>query len=158
MALVHLVTHRPVGFRDVSRVVHRLGDEAFTETGQVELRVRVAGIELVKRVAVQVGEIQETHEPLVCLVVPLRIRALEETDVFPTFEGDLEMVALSHDRVEFALEGRYQPPGSWVGGLIDAAALHALAEDSLTTFFRDLVDRLYHEARCSSETTGVPYT
>jgi hypothetical protein len=158
MALVHLVTHRPVGFRDVSRAIHSLGEEAFTGAEGSDLTVHLGGLELAKRVAVEVGEIEETAEPIICMVVPLRIRAVEDPASFPTFEGDLEVVAVSHDRVEFALEGRYLPPGAWLGGLIDAAALHRVAEDSLTTYFRDLVDRLYREARYSSETTGVPYT
>lgn len=159
MGAIHLVTQRRAGFRHLSAALIRLREEAFTgPDGIGQLRFHLGAIDLAKEVRIEVGDIEETLEPVVCAVVPVRLVAVDDPGSFPTFQGDFEMVAWNHERVEFALEGRYEPPGSLLGHLLDAAALHRVAEESLSTFFNEAVDRLYYEARCSSETIGVPYT
>jgi len=70
-------------------------------------------------------------------LIPVQWHDLE-SDSFPTFHGEIEIVPLGSELVQVAIIGDYKPPFGPLGAVFDAAVGKAIAE--ATT--RELLERL----------------
>lgn len=74
----------------------------------------------------------------------LRWRDAAAGRALPTLDADLELEALLGGASRLAVVGSYEPPGSFVGGLADAAIGHRVAEACVRRFVLDVAARLQH--------------
>lgn len=72
----------------------------------------------------------------------LRWRDAGAGRAFPVLDADLELEALLGGTSRLSLVGSYEPPGSFLGGLADAAAGHRVAEACVRRFVLDVATRL----------------
>jgi CBS domain-containing protein len=93
--------------------------------GSFHMVLRSAGGGLHKTVVASVGQARVDGP---WLRIPLRWEADPLPAAFPTFDGDLEVEDLDSRSVSLALIGRYHPPASVVGGLVDRVAMSRTAE------------------------------
>lgn len=112
------------------------------------LHVDVAGFDLGRDVVVEFGDFQPV-EAMRC-VLPVSWRAASGHLLFPTVEATLEISALSlhPPMVQVTLAGSYEPPLGAVGGVVDRALTHRMAEAVIHRFVEDVTDRL--EARVAT--------
>jgi hypothetical protein len=92
-------------------------------------------VRLDKRVRIDLGQPRRLASRV---LVPLRWVATGPAALFPTMEGDLEIGALGPRATQLALSASYEPPLGRLGGLLDQALLHRLAEATV----KDFLDRL----------------
>ena len=72
----------------------------------------------------------------------LRWRSATAPGLFPVFDGDLELVALSGGDCQLSLMGTYRPPLSVAGGAGDALLGHHVAEACVRRFVLDAAHRM----------------
>ncbi len=111
-----------------------------------ELRVRVGGGSLGRRVAAEVGTIELGGRTLGVaprtLEIPLRWRAAEHPMLFPTMKGRLRVRDLGHDTLEVRLVGEYKPPFGVLGALVERFAGRQAASTSLRDYVLEVSRRL----------------
>ena len=106
--------------------------------GTIALDADVAGFLVSRPVTPRIDLTRELDPHAV--VLPLAWQAADHPRRFPTFEGLLEVSALSHHppQVQLALLGTVRPPLGVVGAIGDAVAGRELGDGAL----RDLLDRI----------------
>jgi len=75
-------------------------------------------------------------------VVPLTWRATGSQGIFPVLIADLEVAALSPQITHLSLRGSYDPPLGAVGQRLDRLLLHRVAEATIRSFMRRIVESL----------------
>ncbi len=83
-------------------------------------------------------------------VLPMTWRAASQQALFPTLEADLEVAELGPAMTQFSISARYTPPLGTVGGAIDRALLHRVAEATV----KDFLDRAGKKVQALSD--GAP--
>jgi CBS domain-containing protein len=91
----------------------------------VDLPGEVAGVDVAKQVRVRTGV---AHRSGTRLQIPIEWHAEPAGRAFPTFEGQLELEALSSSHAQLGLVGSYTLPLGPLGAVVDAAGLHHVAE------------------------------
>lgn len=91
------------------------------------------------RVLVEIGPTVGESERLLRSV---RWRSATAPGLFPVFDGDLELVALSGGDCQLSLMGTYRPPLSVAGGAGDALLGHHVAEACVRRFVLDAANRM----------------
>lgn len=69
-------------------------------------------------------------------------RALERDELFPVFEGDLELAALSDELCQLSCMGSYRPPLTVVGAVGDRLVGHRVAEAVVRNFVLSTAGRV----------------
>lgn len=69
-------------------------------------------------------------------------KAADHDGLFPVFEGDLELSALSSEVCQLSMIGSYRPPLSVVGAVGDRMLGHRIAEAVVRNFVLATADRL----------------
>jgi hypothetical protein len=92
-------------------------------------------LRLHKRVEV---EVSEPYRLAGKTLVPIRWSTGAESSPLPVMEGDLEIAPFGPGRSQLSMNGRYTPPFGALGGTLDRALLHRVAEATV----RDFVDRV----------------
>lgn len=88
-------------------------------------------IDLRKQVAISVGE------PLVLrdwLHLPISWEASPRADLFPTFQGEIQLVPIDAAITKLAVAGTYEPPLGDMGRALDNLAFHTAAEATIKDF------------------------
>jgi len=70
--------------------------------------------------------------------VPFHWRATGIPGLFPTLDGDIEVARLGDGRTHICLMGRYSPPLSAIGRVLDRMVFHHLAEGTVRSFLQRL--------------------
>lgn len=113
------------------------------------LSISLAGVEVSKDVAIEVGEVrEETHgnsELSRITSIALGWRATDSPGLFPAMNGELRVYPLSFNETQVELVGSYDPPMGVLGSAVDAVVGHRVAEASVHRFVRAIVERLRHE-------------
>ena len=91
------------------------------------------------RVIVEVGPAVGESERL---LRSIRWRSATAPGLFPVFNGDIELAALSGGNCQLSLMGTYRPPLSVAGGAGDALLGHHVAEASIRRFVLDAAHRM----------------
>lgn len=143
---VHLARRVPVAVAEVHAALAEgpaalLGaaGEAGQQRCSVPLSVRFAGVRSDRQAAIGIGPVVVEADGT--RLLPLWWEAAEHPELFPTFDGGLQVCP--HDRgTELRLEGHYRPPLGAAGGLVNRAVLHRAATASLEAFLDRLAARL----------------
>lgn len=69
-------------------------------------------------------------------------RAADHDELFPVFEGDLELAALSREVCQLSCIGSYRPPLSVVGSVGDRMFGHRVAEAVVRNFVEATAERI----------------
>lgn len=105
-----------------------------TADGQAQL-VRVgpvlAGHQIGVPVEVRLGPLWNRGGTL---AVPIRWEAAAFESLFPVLDGTLLFRGLGPDRTRLGIEASYRPPFEAVGGLLDRALFHRVAESTVRSF------------------------
>ena len=110
------------------------------------LSIDLAGVQLSKDIAIEVGEIrEETHESSelsrrTCIF--LHWQAAESPGLFPAMSAELRVYPLSFTETQVELIGSYEPPMGVLGTALDAVVGYRIAEASVHRFVRAIVERL----------------
>lgn len=115
---------------------------ARAETIAAGLRVNIAGLEVSTNIDLVVERIDEVDGLHPCTTLAVRWRASHRPGLFPTMTAELKLYPLSPHETQVDLEGTYQPPLGVLGGAIDAALGHRVAEASVHRFVDDIATRL----------------
>ena len=78
--------------------------------------------------------------------LPVRWQATWPSAVYPSFDGELELVRLSDGSAELWLLGRYRTPLGPIGKVLNRALLHPIANDSVHHMLEDMASNLEHPA------------
>lgn len=113
------------------------------------LSINLAGIELSKDIAIEVGEVREAahgnSELSRMTSIELRWQAADSPGLFPAMDAELRVYPLSFTETQVELVGSYDPPMGVLGSAVDAVVGHRLAEASVHRFVRTICDRLRQE-------------
>jgi hypothetical protein len=93
--------------------------------GQTAVGLRVAGISVQKRVTIELGEPEHKGD---WTNVPITWKATFPEKLFPILSGRLELTPVEKQVTRLTLSGMYEPPLGRLGGLIDDAVMHSVAE------------------------------
>jgi hypothetical protein len=78
--------------------------------------------------------------------LPVRWQATWPSAVYPSFDGELELVRLADDSAELWLLGGYRTPLGPIGKILDRTLLHTIANDGVHHMLDGLVSKLEHPA------------
>lgn len=96
-----------------------------TGAGRSDVGLRVAGISVRKRVTVELGEPERKGG---WTNVPITWKATFPEQLFPVLTGRLELTPVETNVTRLTLSGMYEPPLGKLGGLIDEALMHSVAD------------------------------
>ena len=104
----------------------------------------VLAVDVRKRAVVELGK------PLLLrdwLHIPISWEAQPVSELFPRFEGELQLVPISTHETKLALAGTYDPPLGDVGRAVDHLVLHTAAEATVKDFVERLGKRLEEQLK-----------
>lgn len=106
-----------------------------------ELRVSVAGVDLVKEITVAVGAIEDVQSgphrgPETR--IPISWEAAKNARFFPQMTSVLTVYPLTATETQLDFAGTYDPPLGAVGDAMDALVGHRIAEASVHRFITDV--------------------
>lgn len=96
------------------------------------------GRQVAREVRIGIGRLLEDDD---ALALPLWWQAAEHPQLFPTFDGGLELRG-DEQGTELRLVGSYQPPLGAVGRFADGVVGHRVVMASLDSFLTAIADRL----------------
>jgi hypothetical protein len=134
--------------KDPSSIFQKATKVAEERSGELvaSLSVDVSGMRISKDIAIEVNSIREEGERSARVThVELEWKAADAPGLFPIMKGDLKIYPLSPTETQIELSGEYEPPLGPLGGAIDAAVGHRLAEASVHRFVHAVVERLRHD-------------
>ncbi len=109
-----------------------------------------------KTMAVHLGEATDVEGSL---VIPFIWESAGSGGIFPRFEGEMRLIPLDPDRSEFRLSGRYRPPPSRPGQVLNDALLTRIAKATVRSFLRRTARGLEQEhATADLGRRGAPVT
>jgi hypothetical protein len=76
--------------------------------------------------------------------------------LYPVLDSALEITQTRPGSIEVALDTTYRPPGSAIGIVADALAMHRVADEAIGRLFDEIVGRLIDEAQLAVLMAGVP--
>lgn len=103
------------------------------------LHVRLAGIDLGTDVALQITGVENDHaydRPATTLMIEWQ--AVNKPRMLPSMKATLGIFALSATETQLELRGHYHLPMGKLGGWLDDAVGHRLAEASVTRLLREV--------------------
>lgn len=112
------------------------------------LRVDVAGIQIVKDIAIKVNTIQERPDQAMGTEVTniaLEWEAASQPRIFPLMRAELRVYRLSRSETQLEFIGQYDPPLGALGKAINAIVGHRIAEASVHRFLSDVAAHLRKE-------------
>jgi CBS domain-containing protein len=124
-------------------------DGSFT----VDLTTPLAGIDVAKRIRVQIGVAYRTASRT---MLPLQWHADPGRRAFPQFEGTLEIEPLDSRTAQLTLAGSYRLPLGPVGAAVDATVLHGAAKRTAEHLVRALAGGLTKEAAAGPRAAPSP--
>jgi hypothetical protein len=119
----------------------------------LDLGLRVDGHRLSRHVALTIGGSLRYGPGLRILIT---WSDLSRPRLFPVLDGEIEINALGPDTTELAVRASYKPPFGAVGAKLDRAAMHHIAEASVTDFLLRTVNRV-QEALGDDSGPSVPF-
>lgn len=114
------------------------GDGSFRMT----LTVHAAGAKVRKAVRVHLGEARESGP---WVRIPIQWEADPASQLFPSFDGGLELEDHDASRAEVALVGTYRPPLGPIGSVADTMLFSHQITDSLVTLLNNLGRQLVRD-------------
>lgn len=111
----------------------------------------ILAVDVRKKAIVQLGK------PLLLrdwLHIPISWEAQPVSDLFPRFEGELQLVPISPTETKLALAGTYDPPLGDIGRAVDNLLMHTAAEATVKDFVEQLGRRLEKELQKRGDSTG----
>jgi hypothetical protein len=114
-----------------------------------ELHVNIAGIEVGTDIAISIKSVDSVEKsgPQPELTrIELEWEAARMPRLFPFMRAVLEVYPLTSTETQLDMTGNYDPPLGVVGGALDAAIGHRIAEASVHQFVRDIAAYLRSEA------------
>jgi len=130
---------------DIFRRATKLAEDRSGDVAAA-LSVNLAGLNVSKDIAIEIGEISESssgNSELARMTrVPLRWQARDTPGLFPAMQAELKIYPLSFTETQVELSGHYDPPMGVLGSAVDAMVGHRLAEASVHRFVRAIVERL----------------
>jgi len=109
-----------------------------------EVGLRVAGVSLRKRVTVELGEPEKQGD---WTNLPISWKATFPERLFPVLTGHLELVPVDKDETRLTISGMYQPPLGRLGGVIDDAVMHNVAEATVRELAEEIALQLGAEVK-----------
>jgi hypothetical protein len=106
-----------------------------------QLHVRLGALDVAADVRVEIGPVKETMPSpygYQVTVFPLSWKSISYPNLFPLMHAKLYVYPLSSWETQIELEGSYQPPLGVLGGAIDAAVGHRIAEAAVLRFVQDV--------------------
>jgi hypothetical protein len=103
-----------------------------------EVGMRVAGISVRKRVAIELGEPEKKGD---WTDVPISWKATFPEKLFPVLTGHLELVPVEKGVTRLTVSGMYKPPFGRLGAMLDDALMHSVAEATV----RELTESIDRE-------------
>lgn len=79
-------------------------------------------------------------------LMPIKWQAATGAGLFPTLEGELEIVALGGARTQLGLNANYSPPLGFLGQIADRTMFHRVAEVTVKDFLERVGRRLEQNA------------
>ena len=104
-----------------------------------------------KRAVVQLGKPLQLRD---WLHIPISWEAQPVSELFPRFEGELQLVPMGPNQTKLALAGTYDPPLGDAGRAVDNLVMHTAAEATVKDFVEGLGRRLEKELHQGREATG----
>lgn len=154
MGTVHIARTLAIDYDTVWDSLRR--DASSILTG-IEFEVEVAGVHVSKPVIVNVLGFNDAGEPFSACTVPFEVHASDHEGWFPTLTATL-VASRRADGTGVALEGAYHVPAGALGAMADALVLRSVAEQSVSAFFGDVLDRLTTHVSRVGEMDGVPWS
>lgn len=158
MSTVHRIAELNVSFDAAAHVLESQRDLILTgddTPAHLSMEADLLGVTMEHDVVAEVGELVNLTEPIEAAVLPFRLEAVDHPRLFPSLEGELEIVAAAGG-VEIALEGQCHVPGGPVGAVVEAAGMHHIVEESIDRFFAAVVERIRRGSEAYDALTGVP--
>jgi hypothetical protein len=109
------------------------------------LRVNIGPLDIAAEIAVTVGEISEQSPgaPLSRVTrIPIEWSAAARASLFPVMNAELSVYPLTSTETQLDFLGRYEPPLGIIGGALDAAVGHRIAEASVHRLVADVAHYL----------------
>lgn len=106
--------------------------------------VSIGRLRVYKHVRLQVGESTATLRPN-AVMLPVSWEAIGGPAIFPKMEGTLHAEPEGSQTTKLTLNARYDPPLGGLGGLIDRALMHRVAQNTMNDFVDRLAQTLAHE-------------
>ena len=107
--------------------------------GKSDVGLRVAGVTIRKRVAVQLGEPEDRGQ---WTNVPVSWKATFPERLFPVLTGRLELVPVGSEETRLTVSGMYEPPLGRLGALIDDAIMHGVADATVRELTESIAEQL----------------
>jgi hypothetical protein len=113
------------------------------------LKVNIAGFDIGKNVVIRVTNVNPNaraagfDEP--ATEIALEWSAESQRALFPAMRATLWIYALSSKETQLEIQGKYEPPGGFVGSAADALIGHRIAEASVHRFLDAVASRLSEE-------------
>ena len=104
-----------------------------------------------KRAIVQLGKPMLLRD---WLHIPISWEAQPVSELFPRFEGELQLVPIGPGETKLALAGTYDPPLGDVGRAVDNLLMHTAAEATVKDFVEQLAKRLEKELQERGQSAG----
>ena len=109
------------------------------------LRVNMAGLEVGREIALSVGTIEErqaagSSQPMT--IIPVTWAAARQPSLFPFMSAELTVYPLTSTETQLDFLGRYEPPLSIVGDVMNAVVGHRVAEASVHRLVADIAHYL----------------
>jgi hypothetical protein len=101
--------------------------------------LHVAGVPMRKKVAVEIGKAVKTST---WAVRPITWKATFPVKVFPEMTGKIELTASGKDETRLTVSGMYEPPLGKLGGQLDEALMHSVAEGTVRELAESIAERL----------------
>jgi hypothetical protein len=112
------------------------------------LHARVAGLDVGVDVSINVhGTRDDEGVAGLCPVTRIMLawEATRASSLFPVMTAELSLWPLTSGETQLEIQGAYRPPLGVVGGAVDAAVGHRLAEATVHRFLDDVVEQLRRE-------------
>jgi hypothetical protein len=102
----------------------------------------ILAVDVRKKAVVEIGNPVQLRD---WLHIPISWEAQPVSDLFPRFEGELQLVPIGPGETKLALAGTYDPPLGDVGRAVDNLLMHTAAEATVKDFLEQLAKRLEKE-------------
>jgi hypothetical protein len=111
----------------------------------------VLAVDVRKKALVQLGNPVQLRD---WLHIPISWEAQPVSELFPRFEGELQLVPISPEETKLALAGTYDPPLGDLGRAVDNLLMHTAAEATVKDFVEQLGRRLEKQLEQGRDATG----
>jgi hypothetical protein len=122
----------------------------------LEYRFDTASLAISVPIEMEVDRPEIVTEPIAAAVIRFRGAAKDHRVLYPVLDSVLEITQTRPGSIEVALDTTYRPPGSAIGIVADALAMHRVADEAIGRLFDEIVGRLIDEAQLAVLMAGVP--